>query len=71
MLASSPAELADAAVAAHHAVSAALPLPSFLLSDEAAGSVGYSKFSYYTTLGLYVLSFPGLWSVIKRATKTK
>ncbi|CAN0549997.1 unnamed protein product, partial [Ectocarpus sp. 8 AP-2014] len=38
---------------------------------EAAGSVGYSKFSYYTTLGLYVLSFPGLWSVVKRATKTK
>lgn len=66
----SPAEVADAAVAAHHAVSAALP-SSLLLSDEAAGSVGYSKFSYYTTLGLYVLSFPGLWSVVKRATKTK
>eukprot|EP00903_Cladosiphon_okamuranus_P006366 g6235.t1 len=69
----SPAEAADVTVAAHHAVSAALP--SFLLSDEAvaeaAGSVGYSKFSYYTTLGLYVLSFPGLWSVVKRATKTK
>ncbi|CBN79123.1 CPLD51 protein required for cyt b6 assembly [Ectocarpus siliculosus] len=67
-----PHEVVDAAVAAHHAVSA---LPSFLLSDEAvaeaAGSVGYSKFSYYTTLGLYVLSFPGLWSVVKRATKTK
>lgn len=67
-----PHEVADVAVAAHHAVSA---LPSFLLSDEAVaeatGSVGYSKFSYYTTLGLYVLSFPGLWSVVKRATKTK
>lgn len=69
----SPAEVTDVAIAAHHAVSAGLP--SFLLSDEAvaeaAGSVGYSKFSYYTTLGLYVLSFPGLWSVVKRATKTK
>lgn len=66
----SPAEVADVAIAAHHTASTALP--SFLLlSDEAAGSVGYSKFSYYTTLGLYVLSFPGLWSVVKRATKTK
>lgn len=36
-----------------------------------SGGVGYSKASYYTTLGLYVLSFPGLWSVIKRAAKTK
>lgn len=68
----SPAEVTDMAVAAHQSFSAALP--TFLLSDEAvaeATSVGYSKFSYYTTLGLYVLSFPGLWSVVKRATKTK
>lgn len=64
----SPVEVADAAVAVHHSVSSALP--SFLLGDEEI-SVGYSKFSYYTTLGLYVLSFPGLWSVVKRATKTK
>ena len=69
----SPVEVADVAVAVHH--SSALPsvssgLPSFLLGDEQI-SVGYSKFSYYTTLGLYVLSFPGLWSVVKRATKTK
>lgn len=64
----SPVEVADAAVAVHH--SASLALPSFLLGDEEI-SVGYSKFSYYTTLGLYVLSFPGLWSVVKRATKTK
>lgn len=63
----SPVEVTDAAVAANHAVTATLP--SLLLGEEA--SVGYSKFSYYTTLGLYVLSFPGLWSVVKRATKTK
>jgi len=31
----------------------------------------YSKASYYTTLGVYVLSFPGLWSQIKRSTKAK
>lgn len=33
--------------------------------------VGYSKASYYTTLGLYVLSFPGIWSQIKRSTSAK
>jgi Cofactor assembly of complex C subunit B len=45
-----------------------------LLSAEAeglSGPMGYSKASYYTSLGLYLLSFPGLWSVIKRAAKTK
>jgi len=31
----------------------------------------YSKASYYTTLGLYVLSFPGIWSQVKRSTKAK
>lgn len=31
----------------------------------------YSKASYYTTLGLYVMSFPGLWSQIKRSTTAK
>jgi len=31
----------------------------------------YSKASYYTTLGLYALSFPGIWSQIKRSTKAK
>ena len=36
-----------------------------------AGGVSYSKASYYTILGLYLLSFPGLWSTIKRSTKAK
>ena len=31
----------------------------------------YSRASYYTTLALYVASFPGLWSQIKRSTKAK
>jgi len=35
------------------------------------GEVTYSKASYYTVLGLYGLSFPGLWSQIKRSTKAK
>jgi hypothetical protein len=57
-----------------------LETASTLLSDatEAAttfvpedGGIGYSKASYYTVLGLYALSFPGLWSIIKRSTKAK
>jgi len=39
-------------------------------SNEAMGP-SYSKASYYTTLGLYVMSFPGLWSQIKRSTTAK
>lgn len=35
------------------------------------GGIGYSKASYYTILGLYLLSFPGLWSTIKRSTAAK
>eukprot|EP00956_Cyclotella_meneghiniana_P032898 scaffold92017_cov77-Cyclotella_meneghiniana.AAC.1 len=38
-------------------------------SDSFAPS--YSKASYYTTLALYVASFPGLWSQIKRSTTAK
>jgi Cofactor assembly of complex C subunit B len=49
---------------------------SFVLSDTMsappeAGGIGYSKASYYTILGLFAISFPGLWSTIKRSTKTK
>lgn len=35
------------------------------------GEVTYSKASYYVILGLYLTSFPGLWSTIKRSTKAK
>ncbi|KAK9749893.1 hypothetical protein RND81_02G158500 [Saponaria officinalis] len=34
-------------------------------------SVGYSLASYYTSLGLFVISVPGLWSLIKRSVKSK
>jgi hypothetical protein len=32
---------------------------------------GYSLASYYTSLGLFVISVPGLWSLIKRSVKSK
>eukprot|EP00245_Coleochaete_scutata_P007789 TRINITY_DN23558_c0_g1_i1.p1 TRINITY_DN23558_c0_g1~~TRINITY_DN23558_c0_g1_i1.p1 ORF type:complete len:324 (+),score=63.65 TRINITY_DN23558_c0_g1_i1:48-1019(+) len=32
---------------------------------------GYSQASYYTSLGLFLLSLPGLWSLIKRSTASK
>lgn len=35
------------------------------------GAPTYSKASYYTTLGLYLMSFPGIWSTVKRSTKAK
>jgi hypothetical protein len=47
-----------------------------LLADTNADTTAnepasYSKWSYYTTLSLYALSFPGIWSQIKRSTKAK
>lgn len=36
-----------------------------------AGGVGYSKASYYTILGLFVMSFPGVYSQVKRSTAAK
>eukprot|EP00968_Pinguiococcus_pyrenoidosus_P006864 scaffold452_cov235-Pinguiococcus_pyrenoidosus.AAC.7 len=48
-------------------------LPSLLLGDDGgSGAVqpaSYSKTSYYTTLALYALSFPGLISQIRRSVK--
>lgn len=32
---------------------------------------GYSMASYSVSLGLFVMSVPGLWSLIKRAPKAK
>lgn len=40
---------------------------AFLLAE----TVGYSMASYYTSLGLFVISVPGLWSLIKRSVKSK
>lgn len=36
-----------------------------------ADTTGYSQASYYTSLGLFVISVPGLWSLIKRSVKSK
>ena len=46
---------------------------SQLLTSDASAVTEptYSKASYYTTLGLYLMSFPGIWSTIKRSTKAK
>uniref|UniRef100_A0A7N0ZSR8 Cofactor assembly of complex C subunit B n=1 Tax=Kalanchoe fedtschenkoi TaxID=63787 RepID=A0A7N0ZSR8_KALFE len=38
---------------------------------DVAESQGYSLASYYTSLGLFVISVPGLWSLIKRSVKSK
>lgn len=53
------------APAATAAIAALAPLPA--LADEG----GYSAVSYYTTLALYVVSFPGLYSLVKRSVKAK
>ncbi|KAI2492973.1 Pfam:DUF3529 [Fragilaria crotonensis] len=44
---------------------------SLSIADDPAEVVTYSKASYYTILGLYMMSFPGLWSQIKRSTTAK
>jgi hypothetical protein len=41
------------------------PLPAV------AAEAGFSSASYYTTLALYVLAFPGIYSLVKRSTKSK
>lgn len=43
----------------------------FLVADTATSTSGYSLASYYTSLGLFVISVPGLWSLIKRSVKSK
>jgi len=44
---------------------AATPLPA------AAADQGFSSASFYTTLALYVLAFPGVYSLVKRSVKSK
>lgn len=43
--------------------------PALFFIGESTG--GYSLASYYTSLGLFVISVPGLWSLIKRSVKSK
>lgn len=42
-----------------------------MAASESFQPTGFSKESYYVTLGLFLLSLPGLWSQIKRAPKAK
>lgn len=48
-------------------------LSTLLMAEPAfaADDTGYSKASYYVTLGTYVLALPGLYSLIKRSVKSK
>jgi len=41
------------------------------INEIASLAEGYAKSSYYTALGLFMLSLPGLWSLVKRSTKSK
>ena len=43
----------------------------FVADSDVIGDVGYSKYSLYGTLGLYVLTLPGLFSLVTRSVKTK
>ena len=47
------------------------PQAPALTADIAEESSGYSIKSYYTVLGLFVISVPGLWSLVKRAPTPK
>ncbi|OMO85554.1 hypothetical protein CCACVL1_10103 [Corchorus capsularis] len=59
--------LSSSAVADHLQHYHQNPDSLFLLAE----STGYSLASYYTSLGLFVISVPGLWSLIKRSVKSK
>lgn len=67
------ADAADAVADVADAVAEVAPVTDVanVIDGPAAGEVSYSKASYYTVLGLYLFSFPGLWSTIKRSTKAK
>jgi len=56
---------------ADSAIDISVPPATPLAAPPEAGGISYSKVSYYTILGLYLMSFPGLWSTIKRSTKAK
>lgn len=49
------------------------PAGALLLLAAADGGEagGYSQNSYYATLFLFLISFPGLYSLVKRSTKSK
>jgi hypothetical protein len=63
--------LADASLSADPGAAADAAAAAATASPPEMGGISYSKASYYTVLGLYLLSFPGLWSTIKRSTTAK
>jgi len=50
---------------------AALALLAATEATAEGADQGYSQGSYNVTLGLFVLALPGLWSLVKRSTKSK
>lgn len=54
-----------------HSFTILLPAILSFMTADASGEPSYSLASYYTSLGLFVLSVPGVWSLIKRSTKSK
>ena len=65
------ADAVDAVDPASASVEVSAPISSPDYIPGTSGEVSYSRASYYTILGLYVLSFPGLWSTVKRSTAAK
>ena len=47
------------------------PLAAFAEESAALSQNGYSNVSFYFTLVLYILSFPGLYSLVTRSVKSK
>ncbi|XBI90259.1 hypothetical protein VPH35_027926 [Triticum aestivum] len=50
---------------------ASLDSAAVLLDATVGAGTGYSQARYYTSLGFFVLSVPGLWLLIKRSVKSK
>lgn len=73
--ASAVATIPDAASTVADSVVAAIPDATAVAAAAAdtvvAAGPGYSQASYYTVLALYVLSFPGIYSLVKRSVKSK
>ena len=72
---SAVATIPDAASTVADSVVAAIPDATAVAAAAAdtvvAAGPGYSQASYYTVLALYVLSFPGIYSLVKRSVKSK
>lgn len=54
----------------HHSLCLALPPWSSFIHSLLRVDPGSSQTSCYTSLGLFVISVPGIWSLVKRSTKS-